>query len=97
MSRPATVLERWGADSLLLLCGLACILVVQSTRELERANHRCRAQLQLLSRLLAAPSTAAPGPIAQLDGLYTRRLARVTTPYGPAIVFADDQGETAPR
>jgi hypothetical protein len=82
------VLERWGGETLLLCCSLACLLIAQATCQLERANHDRGRQLQALRRMMAAPAKLPLGPITQLDGLYARRLECVLTTHGRKIVFA---------
>jgi hypothetical protein len=89
VNAPDSVLGRSCVQSLLLLCGICCFAITQATVDLEQANGRRREQLQLLERLLELPGAARTGPIAELDGLYARRLACVPTRFGPAIVFAD--------
>jgi hypothetical protein len=91
------MLERSFGPSLLLLCGICCFTIAELTIDLERANERRLDQLQLLERLLELPNSAPLGPIAELDGLYSRRLACVPTRYGQAIVFADQRCEVEAR
>ena len=97
MSRCWPLLERGAVHGLLLLCGLCCLGIAWSTADLERANARRREQLQLLGALVADPTRLPPGPIAALDGLYARRLARIATQFGPAIAFVDGGGREAVR
>jgi len=89
VSRRAALLENSIIAAVLLVCAVCSLCIAAGTAELEQANARRRTQLQLLDRLVADPLRHPAGPIAALDGLFGRRVARVVTAFGPAITFVD--------
>jgi hypothetical protein len=87
MIRQAARRERLFACSMLVLCACCCLAIAEATVQLEAANVKRRSQLQLLEGIATAADRLSPGPIAELDGLYGRRLAVVATEFGPALAF----------
>lgn len=82
--------ERHCLSALLLLCGLCCGVLSFGIHEVSKANRVRRSQLQQLLECVARPELRSEGPIRELDGMFGNRLMRVTTPLGPAVVFARD-------
>ena len=81
-------LERHVLSGLLLAAGLCCMVIAWSTLELERVNECRREQLRLLHELAADPSERPLGPIAELDGLYGRRVELVARARQSMLSFA---------
>jgi hypothetical protein len=88
MIRRAALRERLFACGMLVLCACCCLAIAEATVRLEAANEKRRGQLQLLEGIAAAAERLSPGPVAELDGLYGRRLAVVATEFGPSLAFA---------
>ena len=87
MTDAARQRQRAAELGLLSLCGLCCVWVAAATAGLDEANARRRTQVNLLAEQLVQPELTPAGPIAELDGLYERRLQRIASLGGPMIAF----------
>lgn len=80
--------ERRFLCALVFLAALCSAVVAVGTNELAQANDSKRAQAKKLAELVERPEAGAEGAIEGLDDLFGRRLLRVNTELGPAVVFA---------
>lgn len=78
------------AVGLLLACAIGCVGIADAARQLENANARRRAQLELLTSRLQVPGAHDGDALLAFDGLFARRLQQIATSTGPALAFAGD-------
>lgn len=80
--------ERRFLCALVFLAALCSAVVASATRSLADANEVRRTQARRLAELVERPEVGAEGAIQGVDELFGRRLLRVNTELGPAVVFA---------
>ncbi len=80
--------ERRFLFALIFLVALCSAVVAAGANTLADANDVRRAQAKRLAELFEEPEVMAEGAIDGLDDLFGRRLLRVNTELGPAVVFA---------
>lgn len=75
--------------ALLLLCGIALTVLAIGADAVARSNQVRRDQIRRLAEVLARPEQVDEGALVGFEGMFGRRLRRISTPAGPAVVFAD--------
>lgn len=80
--------ERRFLCALVFLAALCSAVIAAGTRELAGVNDARRAQARRLAELVERPEASAEGTIEGMDQVLGRRLLRVNTELGPAVVFA---------